>query len=80
MLTSRFAEIASKKYKPQRRYLIDERLPETTAARIEPDRVLGRTVGLDGVPDGCRTIDRCEALKVLVLPSATFNDVKTVRF
>ena len=68
MLTSCFAEIASKKYKPQRRYRIDEQLPETTAARIEPDRVLGRTVEFDGMPDGCRTIDESEARKALISP------------
>jgi threonine dehydrogenase-like Zn-dependent dehydrogenase len=36
--------------------------------RIEPGRVLDRTVGLDGVPDGYRAMDEREAIKVMVRP------------
>jgi len=35
---------------------------------IEPGRVLDRTVGLDGVPDGYRAMNDREAIKVMVKP------------
>ena len=52
---------------PVRAY-IEELLPDVLEGRIEPGRVLDRTVGLDGVPDGYRAMDEREALKVMVRP------------
>ncbi|WP_369251230.1 zinc-dependent alcohol dehydrogenase family protein [Streptomyces sp. R41] len=52
---------------PARAY-IEELLPDVLEGRIEPGRVFDRTVGLDGVPDGYRTMADREALKVLVQP------------
>ncbi len=52
---------------PVRAY-IDELLPAVLDGTVEPGRVFDRTVGLDGVPDGYRAMDRREALKVLVRP------------
>lgn len=52
---------------PVRAYIADL-LPDVMEGRIEPGRVLDRTVGLDGVPDGYRAMNEREALKVLVLP------------
>jgi len=37
------------------RACIDELLPDILEGRIEPGRVFGRVVGLDGVPDGVRS-------------------------
>jgi threonine dehydrogenase-like Zn-dependent dehydrogenase len=52
---------------PVRAYL-DELLPDVLEGRIQPGRVLDRTVGLDGVPDGYRAMDDREAIKVMVTP------------
>ena len=52
---------------PVRAYL-DELLPDILEGRIEPGRVLDRTVGLDGVPDGYRAMSDRESIKVMVTP------------
>jgi threonine dehydrogenase-like Zn-dependent dehydrogenase len=52
---------------PVRAY-IEELLPDVLEGRIEPGRVLDRSVGLDGVPDGYRAMDEREAIKVMVTP------------
>ena len=52
---------------PVRAY-IDELLPDVLEGRIEPGRVLDRTVGLDDVPDGYRAMADREAIKVMVKP------------
>jgi threonine dehydrogenase-like Zn-dependent dehydrogenase len=51
----------------QRAY-IEELLPDVLEGRIEPGKVLDRTVGLDGVPDGYRAMADRESIKVLVQP------------
>ncbi|HWS79391.1 MAG TPA: hypothetical protein VN178_00105, partial [Rubrobacter sp.] len=48
------------------RAYIEELLPDVLEGRIEPGRVLARTVGLDGVPDGYRAMDDRESIKVMV--------------
>lgn len=50
------------------RAYVEELLPDVLEGRIEPGRVLDRTVGLDGVPDGYRAMDDREAIKVMVQP------------
>ncbi|HWF53166.1 MAG TPA: alcohol dehydrogenase catalytic domain-containing protein [Solirubrobacteraceae bacterium] len=52
---------------PVRAY-IDELLPDILDGRIEPGKVLDRTVSLDGVPDGYRAMADRDALKVMVRP------------
>ena len=52
---------------PARAY-IEELLPDVLEGRIDPGRVLDRTVGLDGVPDGYRAMADREAIKVMVRP------------
>jgi threonine dehydrogenase-like Zn-dependent dehydrogenase len=52
---------------PVRAY-IEELLPDVLEGRIEPGRVLDRTVGLDGVPDGYRAMNERKAIKVMVKP------------
>jgi hypothetical protein len=52
---------------PARAY-IDELLPDVLEGRIEPGRVLDRTIDLDGVPDGYRAMADREAIKVMVRP------------
>jgi threonine dehydrogenase-like Zn-dependent dehydrogenase len=52
---------------PARAY-IEELLPDVLEGRIEPGRVLDRTVGLDGVPDGYRAMDERESIKVMIKP------------
>ena len=52
---------------PVRAY-IEELLPDIVDGRIEPGRVLDRTVGLDGVPDGYRAMADRVSIKVLVKP------------
>src|SRR3954465_10306593 len=52
---------------PVRAY-ITELLPDVLEGRIEPGRVLHRTVGLDGVPDGYRAMQSRESIKVMVAP------------
>ena len=52
---------------PARAY-IEELLPDILEGRIEPGRVLDRTVDLDGVPDGYRAMADREALKVMIKP------------
>ncbi len=52
---------------PVRAY-IEELLPDVLEGSIEPGRVLDRTVGLDGVPDGYRAMDDRESIKVMVRP------------
>jgi threonine dehydrogenase-like Zn-dependent dehydrogenase len=52
---------------PARAY-IDELLPDILEGRIEPGRVLDRTVDLDGVPDGYQAMADRDAIKVMVRP------------
>jgi hypothetical protein len=52
---------------PVRAY-IEELLPDILEGRIDPGRVLDRTVGLDGVPDGYRAMAERESIKVMVRP------------
>jgi len=52
---------------PIRAY-IDELLPDVLEGRIQPGRVLDRTVDLDGVPDGYRAMNERDAIKVMVKP------------
>jgi threonine dehydrogenase-like Zn-dependent dehydrogenase len=52
---------------PVRAY-IEELLPDILEGAIEPGRVLDRTVGLDGVPDGYRAMAGRESIKVMVRP------------
>ena len=52
---------------PVRAY-IEELLPDVLEGRIEPGRVFGRSVGLDGVVEGYRAMNAREALKVMVKP------------
>jgi threonine dehydrogenase-like Zn-dependent dehydrogenase len=50
---------------PARAY-IEELLPDVLEGRIEPGRVFDRVVRLDEVPDGYRTMNDREAIKVMV--------------
>jgi threonine dehydrogenase-like Zn-dependent dehydrogenase len=50
---------------PARAY-IEELLPDVLEGRIEPGRVFDRVTNLDGVPDGYRTMNEREAIKVLI--------------
>src|SRR3954470_8562247 len=52
---------------PVRAYF-EELLPDVLEGRIEPGRVLDRTLGLDGVPDGYRAMADRESIKVMVTP------------
>jgi threonine dehydrogenase-like Zn-dependent dehydrogenase len=52
---------------PVRAY-IQELLPDVLEGRIEPGRVFDRTVGLDEVPAGYRSMDNRESIKVMVKP------------
>jgi threonine dehydrogenase-like Zn-dependent dehydrogenase len=52
---------------PTRAYIADL-LPDVLDGRIDPGRVLDRTVGLDGVPDGYRAMNARESIKVMVRP------------
>src|SRR5437763_173301 len=52
---------------PVRAY-IEELLPDILERRIEPGKVLDRTVGLDGVPEGYRAMAVRESIKVMVRP------------
>jgi hypothetical protein len=52
---------------PVRAY-IDELLPDVLEGRIQPGRVFDQTVGLDGVPNGYRSMNDREAIKVMVKP------------
>jgi threonine dehydrogenase-like Zn-dependent dehydrogenase len=52
---------------PVRAY-IEDLLPDTLEGRIDPGRVLDRTVALDGVPDGYRAMADRESIKVMVRP------------
>jgi threonine dehydrogenase-like Zn-dependent dehydrogenase len=52
---------------PVRAY-IDELLPDILDGTIEPGRVFDRTVGLDDVADGYRTMADRESIKVMVTP------------
>ena len=52
---------------PVRAY-VEELLPDVLEGRIEPGRVIDRTVNLDGVPDGYRAMDDRESIKVMVRP------------
>jgi threonine dehydrogenase-like Zn-dependent dehydrogenase len=53
--------------RPVRAY-IDELFPDVLEGRIQPGRVFDQTVGLDGVPDGCLSVNDLEAIKVMVKP------------
>lgn len=50
---------------PARAY-IEELMPDVLESRIQPGRVLDRTVSLDEVPDGYRAMADREALKVFI--------------
>ena len=50
---------------PVRAY-VEELLPDILEGRIEPGKVLDRTVDLDGVPEGYRAMNERDAIKVLV--------------
>jgi threonine dehydrogenase-like Zn-dependent dehydrogenase len=52
---------------PARGY-IEELLPDVLDGKVEPGRVLDRTVDLSAVPDGYRAMADREALKVMVVP------------
>jgi hypothetical protein len=52
--------------RPARAYL-DDLLPDVLEGRIEPGRVLDRTVGLGDVPDGYRVMNDREAIMVMVM-------------
>ena len=52
---------------PVRAY-IEELLPDILEGRIDPGKVLDRTVGLDGIPDGYRAMANRESIKVMVRP------------
>jgi len=52
---------------PVRAY-IEELLPDVLEGRIEPGRVFDRVITLDQVPDGYRTMNEREAIKVMVKP------------
>jgi threonine dehydrogenase-like Zn-dependent dehydrogenase len=52
---------------PVRAY-IEELLPDILEGRIDPGKVLDRTVGLDGVPEGYRAMADRESIKVMVRP------------
>jgi threonine dehydrogenase-like Zn-dependent dehydrogenase len=52
---------------PVRAY-IEELLPDILDGRIDPGKVLDRTVDLDGVPDGYRAMADRESIKVMVRP------------
>jgi threonine dehydrogenase-like Zn-dependent dehydrogenase len=50
------------------RACIEELLPDILEGRIEPGKVFDRTVDLDAVPDGYRTMADREAIKVMIKP------------
>src|SRR6184192_2749526 len=52
---------------PVRAY-IEDLLPDVLEGKIEPGRVLDRTVGLSGVPDSYRAMNDREAIKVMIMP------------
>jgi threonine dehydrogenase-like Zn-dependent dehydrogenase len=52
---------------PARAY-IEELLPDVLEGTVQPGRVFDTTIGLEGVPDGCRAMASREALKVLIHP------------
>jgi threonine dehydrogenase-like Zn-dependent dehydrogenase len=52
---------------PVRAY-IEELLPDVLEGRVDPGRVLDRTVGLNGVPDGYRAMADRKSIKVMVQP------------
>jgi hypothetical protein len=52
---------------PARAY-IEELLPDVLDGRFDPGRVFDRTIGLDEVPDGYRSMADRDALKVLIRP------------
>ena len=52
---------------PARAY-IEELMPDILDGTVEPGRVFDRTVGLDGVPDGYKSMAARESLKVLIQP------------
>jgi len=49
---------------PVRAY-IEDLLPDVLEGKIEPGRVLDRTVGLSGVPDSYSAMNVREAIKVM---------------
>jgi len=52
---------------PARAY-IEELMPAVLDGTVRPGTVFDRAIGLDGVPEGYRAMDRREALKVLIRP------------
>jgi threonine dehydrogenase-like Zn-dependent dehydrogenase len=57
----------SRNARPARAY-IDELFPDVLEGRIQPGRVFNQTVGLDGVPDGCLSMNDLESIKVMIKP------------
>jgi hypothetical protein len=55
-------------YRDDQRAYIEELLPDILEGRIDPGRVLDRTVGLDRVPDGYRAMAERESIRVMVRP------------
>jgi hypothetical protein len=47
---------------------IEELLPDILEGRIDPGKVLDRTVDLDAVPDGYRAMAARDSIKVMVRP------------
>jgi hypothetical protein len=52
---------------PVRAY-IEALLPDVLEGRIEPGRVFDRVTDLDGIPDGYRSMNEREAIKVMIRP------------
>ena len=50
---------------PVRAY-IDELLPDVLEGRIQPGRVFDRTIDIEGVPDGYRSMNERESIKVMI--------------
>ncbi|HLG49273.1 MAG TPA: hypothetical protein VKY24_23710 [Reyranella sp.] len=43
-------------------------LPDVLEGRIQLGHVFGRTVGLEGIPDGYRAMNKRQSIKVMVKP------------
>lgn len=50
------------------RAFIPELLPDVLEGRLEPGRVLDRTIGIDEIPEGYREMNDRESIKVLIAP------------
>jgi Zn-dependent alcohol dehydrogenase len=64
--TSRTSTIGTFASPRAARAYIEELLPDVLEGRIEPGHVFDRVTNLDGVPDGYRAMNECEAIKVMV--------------